>query len=158
MDLSYVDAASIVLKCYAAYQMLMKEGPKVLEWGSNITRRKFYDIDEIITEYRNGSIPIGTQISCSGFLTKYSQTLLPMSYLRHVACNAKEKVVSRSIESNHIREQRRLTFTTTSLQIPVHIIPSLQNTRMCFLYPENFSTFIYPINDKSDNPSKKMKL
>lgn len=137
---------------------IMKKSEDFREWGSNITRRTFYDIDEIITEYRNGSIPLGTKISCSGFLTKYSQTLLPMSYLRHVACNAKEKVVSRSIESNHIREQRELTFTTAPLQIPVHIIPSLQNTRMCFLYPENFSTFIYPINDKSDNPSERNEI
>ena len=47
---------------------IMKKSEEFREWGNNITRRTFYDIDEIITEYRNGSIPLGTKISCSGDL------------------------------------------------------------------------------------------
>jgi len=141
-----------------SYKAIIDYGPKLLGLGSGLVKRRWYDIDELFPNLMEGNLSLGDIVECSGFLSKYSQTFLPMSYAPLVSGPSSEKVLLRKIENGRVTEKRQLTTIANALQIPIKVIPSSGNIKLCFLYSDDFDSFIYPVDDGSTNPESKNKI
>lgn len=149
----FKDALSIL----NAYKTIMEFGSS-FKRITGILKNKFYDINEVYIEICRGNIKFGDVIRCTGFLSKYSQTFKPISYIPTVTGSGVEKLIGLTKINGFIQQKMQLEVTMKSLQIPVKIIPPFENKRLCFLYRDDFNSFVYPINDGSSDVSLKGKI
>lgn len=155
---NFLDLLKDGLAVLNTYKAVTEFGPKLFRLGKGITKRKYYDIDEIFPNVLERDINLGDIVECSGFITKYSQTFLPMSFESSVPGQASEKAGHLRLVNGRLQQEMNLKVSWTSLQAPVSIIPPLGDVRLCFLYNEDFNGFIYPVNDGKDNPELKNKI
>ncbi len=141
-----------------SYKLITEYGTKMIDNVRHMHKRSFYDINEIFPDLIRGNISLNQNIECTGFLSRYSQTFLPMSYINSAPGPANEVVKHRTIMRGHIQERRELTFEWSSIQPPVSVIPAVSNAQLCFLYPENFQTFLHPVSTDEDKPERKNKI
>lgn len=155
---NFLDLLKDGLTFFSTYKAVTEIGPNLIKFGRGIDKRKYYDIDEIFPNLLERSINLGDIVECSGFLTKYSQTFLPMSFEHSIPGAGSEKVKSCKIVNGKLERLMEVSTTWTVLQAPVHVIPPLGNVRLCFLYSEDFDGFVYPVNDGKVNSELHNKI
>ncbi|RYD05020.1 hypothetical protein N752_11695 [Desulforamulus aquiferis] len=96
---SFIGLLKNGLAILGSYKAVIEYGPKCLKIVKNLTKRKYYDIEEIFPKLKENELALGDIIECSGFLSKYSQTFLPMSFLPSVPGPSSEKILKRTFEN-----------------------------------------------------------
>lgn len=96
------------------YKAVMEFGPKIINYGKGLLKRSYYDVHEIFPALIESDLKLGDVVECSGFLSKYSQTFMPMTFLPSVAGPSSEKVMSTRFNQGKIEEKRQIT---TSWQV-----------------------------------------
>lgn len=148
-EIEFLNLLGRGLNILGAYEAITKYGPKIEKELIGLNKRSFYDIDEIFPEIIKGNINFGDTIECGGFLSKYSQTFKPMSFVPSLAGKANEKIKSKKIVDGKLMGKAQLEVSWQRLQAPIKILPSINNLQLCFLYRENFDTFIYPVEKEN---------
>lgn len=147
-----------LLTILSVYKAVTEYGPKIIQGLKGSIKSNYCEVNEIFPKLLNGDLKLGDTIECVGFLSKYSQTFLPMSYVPTTPVKAKETIKSRTIQNGRVLNNAQMDFFWQRLQVPVIIMPMLGNYRLCFLYREDFNTFIYPVNDGKEDPNLSGKI
>lgn len=135
------------LKNLTFYYSLLKYIPKIGSSVVNNINTKYYDLDEIMKNVEMGNINIGETINCAGFLSEYSQTFKPMSYISLYSNSSPAKMNGYNYDSNSnsLKANYEMKVKAESLQIPIIKFPVNKEQKLLFLYPEQFSSFVNPV-------------
>lgn len=157
-----IDFANIIepyVKAYGTYSSALIIGSKVITKAVNyvkgISRRNYYDIEEIFNEVIEENIRIGDVIETSGFLFKYGQVFKPYTHINAMFSNCKkgeEKIVYKSGKQ---LVECSMVMSSKIFQPPIQKIPNRNGIGCAFLYDSRFEGFTHEGNKNEDEQIKK---
>jgi hypothetical protein len=145
------------LAILGGYKVFKEIAPKIFANIKAIGKRTFYDASEVKEQFQNGNVSIGDLIVCEGFLSRYAQTFKPLTFTALIPGASKEEKKLTVDKDGKMVEGYTISSDLAPFQMPVNNIPPLSTglgrMKCCFLYPSDFSSFVYPRSQKKASES-----
>lgn len=123
---------------------------KILKSIKNHITIRYYDIEEIYTNVKDGNLNIGDVIETNGILLEYAQIFSPYTHVSTMFGKC-EKVGEKEITKNgksYIEGKMKLV--TSAFQPPVQKIPSYDDLGYAFLYDSRFRGFEHVFDSENN--------
>jgi len=116
------------------------------------------EVENVCTEFFSNRIPLGAYVTGQAFFSEFAHTFIPPCYSTYRPGAASSTINhSRFIAPNKIEYNANLMISPTIFPLPVQSLPRVStgngNYKIGFLYPKEFSGFIYPVD-----PEKNKKV
>lgn len=143
------------LNVISTYNATYKIAKSLLKKISNVTKRTYYDIDEIFEVYKKGEILDGDTIETGGVFLKYGQIFKPYTHVYGMFNNARKGPDEVKLENGKLIKYGSIDMNSKTFQLPVQKLPNYENLGCAFLYSEDFETFEHNKNKNEEEIKHK---
>lgn len=148
------------LKAMGAFGSTMSFGQKLFKttfgYIKGLSKRNFYDINEIFDQIENENINLGNIIETSGYLFKYGQVFKPYTHVNYMFGNCKKEAKEKIVYKNGQKLiQASMSMNPKAFEPPIQKIPSFNDVGCAFLYDSRFKGFMHELNQNVNEQSEK---
>lgn len=155
----FVKTINPYLKAIGVFGSSLKLGKQLLtvtyNYVKGLTKRSYYDLNEIFNEVENENLDVGNIIETSGYFFKYGQVFKPYTHVNGMFSNCK-KVEEKEVYKNGKRViQASMVMPSKAFVPPIQKIPPFNGIGCAFLYDSRFKGFMHEFNlDKEEQKEK----